>query len=42
MPLAMRTYAFFLSKGSQLFLHVEARTGLGEKLVVAVDGEYGE
>ena len=38
----MRTYAFFLSKGSQLFLHVEARTGLGEKLGVAVDGEYGE
>ena len=27
----MRTYAFYLSKGRQLFLHVEARTGLAIK-----------
>ena len=38
----MRTYAFFLSKGSQLFLHVEARTGFGRKLVVTVDGGVRE
>ena len=45
----MRTHALFiysptslLKIGSQLFLHVETRTGFGGKLVVAMDGGVRE